>query len=357
MGQTKELSTKEYFEILLRKKWIIFLSIIITIIIIYIFNSLMLPVFRATTTLLITGGGAQQSVLGDSKINPIFGSIETVETFIEILKSHNVAQGVAEKLPHGIFNKAQTEALREKKGNLKWPLSTLFNLYYNNNSPVSSEIIESNGNKDILEPMNITKEIIENVKNSTFVKTLKPTNIIEISCENNSPELAAQMANTTALVFMEQYNLINRSNASKTKEFIEEQLLQKENELSGLEEELKYFTDLRNNPEKEFQLARIERNMRVSENVYMLLLEKYQEARIDEVMEFRDIIIIDKANVPDKPVKPRKMLNLIIGGLFGIVLGCIIAFFLEFIDKTIKKPEDVERTLNLPVLGTIPKDN
>jgi capsular polysaccharide biosynthesis protein len=73
-------------------------------------------------------------------------------------------------------------------------------------------------------------------------------------------------------------------------------------------------------------------------------------------MEFGDIRIIDKALAPDEPIKPRKMLNLTIGGILGIMFGVMLVFFLENMDNTIKNTEDVERILNLPILGVIPKD-
>ena len=85
-------------------------------------------------------------------------------------------------------------------------------------------------------------------------------------------------------------------------------------------------------------------------------MERYQEARINEVMEFIDIRIIDEALAPNEPIKPRKMLNIAIGGLLGLILGTILAFFLEYMDNTIKNAKDIERFLDLPVLGIIPKD-
>ena len=110
-------------------------------------------------------------------------------------------------------------------------------------------------------------------------------------------------------------------------------------------------------PEKELHLARLERAVKVSENIYLLLLEKYQEARINEVMELGDIRIIDNALPPDEPIKPNKKLNLAIGGILGLMLGVMLSFFIEYLDNTIKTTEDVERYLGLPVLGIIPKIN
>jgi len=118
-----------------------------------------------------------------------------------------------------------------------------------------------------------------------------------------------------------------------------------------------YENRLEKLPDKELHLARLERAVKVSENIYLLLLEKYQEARINEVMELGDIRIIDKAFAPDSPINPNKKLNLLIGGILGLMVGFMAAFFGEYMDNTIKNTEDVERYLGLPVIGIIPKIN
>jgi uncharacterized protein involved in exopolysaccharide biosynthesis len=117
----------------------------------------------------------------------------------------------------------------------------------------------------------------------------------------------------------------------------------------------KYESRLEKLPDKELHLARLERAVKVSENIYLLLLEKYQEARINEVMELGDIRIIDKALAPDEPIKPNQKLNLAIGGVLGVMLGVMLVFFMEYLDNTIKTADDIERYLGLPVLGLIPK--
>jgi len=118
-----------------------------------------------------------------------------------------------------------------------------------------------------------------------------------------------------------------------------------------------YESRLEKLPDKELHLARLERAVIVSENIYIILLEKYQEARINEVMELGDIRVIDEARIPKNPIKPNKRLNLAIGGILGIMLGVMLTFFLEYMDNTIKTTEDVEHALNLPILGVIPKDS
>lgn len=77
--------------------------------------------------------------------------------------------------------------------------------------------------------------------------------------------------------------------------------------------------------------------------------------QVTYLMKTQNLLVIDEAEIPTKPIKPRPLLNAAIAVLLGIILGIIIIFYRDFIDNTIKTPEDVGRYLELPVLGKIPK--
>ncbi len=67
-----------------------------------------------------------------------------------------------------------------------------------------------------------------------------------------------------------------------------------------------------------------------------------------------NISIIDKAEVPKGPVSPKKKKNLILAFLIGIFGGVGLCFLMEYVDNTVKGPEDVEKLAGLPSLGVIP---
>lgn len=76
-----------------------------------------------------------------------------------------------------------------------------------------------------------------------------------------------------------------------------------------------------------------------------------------EIMKIENVQVIDKAVVPISPVKPRPIFNMIIVGVLGIMISIFLVFLLEYMDNTIKTPSDIERYLDLPIIGMIPKNS
>jgi len=77
--------------------------------------------------------------------------------------------------------------------------------------------------------------------------------------------------------------------------------------------------------------------------------------KVQEIMKVDNVHVIDKAEIPTQPVSPNVILNIAVAAVLGLMIGVFLSFLLEFLDNTIKTPEDVEKYLNLPVLGSIPK--
>lgn len=109
---------------------------------------------------------------------------------------------------------------------------------------------------------------------------------------------------------------------------------------------------LTNLPAQTLQYARLERDLKLNESLYLTMKQKYEESRITEAGRMGKVHILDPALVSDK-IKPNKKLNLLLGMLLGLGLGAGYAFAREFLDNTVKAVEHLERK-GLTILGIIP---
>lgn len=83
---------------------------------------------------------------------------------------------------------------------------------------------------------------------------------------------------------------------------------------------------------------------------------KFVTEKVTERLGDDSIVVHEDPITADSPVSPNVTLNLVLGAVVGLIFGVGIAFFLEYLDTSVKSLEDVERYLQVPVLAVIPKD-
>ena len=105
-------------------------------------------------------------------------------------------------------------------------------------------------------------------------------------------------------------------------------------------------------PKKSIDLAKLQRSRLSTEKLYLLIEEKFNEAAIQEKSEFGYVEVVDPALVPDKPIRPRKLLNLSLGGLLGFGFGFALVFFRERVSLLVRTPEDLQKH-GFPILSSI----
>ena len=87
-----------------------------------------------------------------------------------------------------------------------------------------------------------------------------------------------------------------------------------------------------------------------------LEMKAAQETTDVNLPRLRMVTIMNHAIPEYKAVRPNKPLNIVLGVIFGLVVGVGLAFFIEYLDTSVKTIDDVERTLQAPVLGVIPQN-
>ncbi|MGD0251855.1 MAG: polysaccharide biosynthesis tyrosine autokinase [Verrucomicrobiota bacterium] len=99
------------------------------------------------------------------------------------------------------------------------------------------------------------------------------------------------------------------------------------------------------------------RELERRQDFYRLLAAKIETEKLSlEIPKSAMVQITDPAGPADAPVKPNKTLNIGLGVVFGLVMGIGLAFFIEYLDTSVKTIDDVERAFQAPVLGVIPQN-
>ena len=91
-----------------------------------------------------------------------------------------------------------------------------------------------------------------------------------------------------------------------------------------------------------------------NKQLYDGLLQKLKEAGISAGLRSSNIHIVDPALAPAGPARPQKARNILLGFLIGLIGGVGLALFREYLDNTVKSPDDIEALTGLPSLAVVP---
>jgi uncharacterized protein involved in exopolysaccharide biosynthesis len=116
----------------------------------------------------------------------------------------------------------------------------------------------------------------------------------------------------------------------------------------------KYKNELKAFPEKELQLVKLTLNLAVAEDTYKLIKREYERAKIREAKKISEIRVVSPASPPVYPSEPVKIFYAGIAFALALIIGVGFAFFLEYINITIRSMEEAEEIFGVPVLATIP---
>lgn len=99
----------------------------------------------------------------------------------------------------------------------------------------------------------------------------------------------------------------------------------------------------------------LKREFETNQQLYENLLRRLKDATVSAGLRATNIHVVDTALLPSIPVRPKKLLNIAIGLLVGMILGVTLAFVEEGLDNSVKSAEDVEKLIAVPTLAIVPE--
>ena len=99
----------------------------------------------------------------------------------------------------------------------------------------------------------------------------------------------------------------------------------------------------------------LQREVDTNERILEIVLNRLKKTSIASQIQTNNVRIQDFAEIPRKPIKPKKTLNLMLAVIMGLLGGAVLAFFKDYMDVSLKDPRDIAAFLQIPVLGSVPK--
>jgi len=106
--------------------------------------------------------------------------------------------------------------------------------------------------------------------------------------------------------------------------------------------------------EKAIDYSVLKREAESTKEMYDLVIKRFKETSMTENIRTGNIRVVDVAEIPRSPISPKKTQNMLLGLIVGLALGIGLAFFLEYLDNTVKTPDDIKERLKIPYLGPVP---
>lgn len=98
----------------------------------------------------------------------------------------------------------------------------------------------------------------------------------------------------------------------------------------------------------------LSQEVRSNQDAYDILLRQAKEMHLTSGLETGNVKVVDEAKAPSAPVRSRKKLYVLLSVAASLFMGTFLAFFLEYMDQSVKTSDDVKNKLRLPVLGMVP---
>lgn len=218
--------------------------------------------------------------------------------------------------------------------------------------------------KKAIDKLQLNRPLAE-VTDSVTVQQVRDTQLVQVSVQDANPALAQALANTLADVFIQQISESQQARFQTSLDDLNKQIAELESSIAAAQRAItalgidpttsyrdpKSFDNLSEFARAEFAQRQIE--LTRDQTRLVTLLKSREDFRLAMTRYTDNITVFSPAELPKAPVSPRTALNVVLGLISGLVLGVSTAFLLEYLDDTLKTPEDVSQALGLTTLATV----
>ncbi|MBN2391226.1 MAG: polysaccharide biosynthesis tyrosine autokinase, partial [Anaerolineae bacterium] len=192
-------------------------------------------------------------------------------------------------------------------------------------------------------------------KGMLTVSQVEGTQLITIAAQGHDPALVKALVETVAQVFIEHQTSEQEARYQSRLAEMEAQAAALE---TSLEETQKSITGM-GDPEElpdfaRLELAQLETQRANQQTRLAVLLQSAEELRLSMTRYITRISVFAPAELPAAPIGSQKMRNILLAAAVGLMAGVGLAFLIDYLDDTVRTPDDIKRVLPISVLGIVP---
>ena len=184
------------------------------------------------------------------------------------------------------------------------------------------------------------------------VEPVRDTQLIRLKVQHPDPALAAAIANALPEAFIQQNEQPQAARFQSSLESLSGEMQRIQSEIDAAQLELE-AARARPDAAGDGQIARLETLLAQYRATYAGLLQSYEEVRIAQARATDSLTVFEPATVPRSPALPRTRTNTLLAAVVGAMLAVGAAFLIEYLDDTIKQPDQLERAVGLPTFASI----
>ncbi|MBK9926032.1 MAG: polysaccharide biosynthesis tyrosine autokinase [Anaerolineales bacterium] len=354
------MELKEYLRIVRRWSWLFLFGLILGGVGGYYFSQYQTPIYQASTRAIVVSppqsGVSDYTYLSDQQLT---------QTYIQLLTTQPVLNATATQLGYEVERDQITaQQIRDTQ---------IIQITVENEDPIRAAEIAN----VLVEQLINQNESFQSGRFSTAENNLQEQVrqmesqisglqgvITQISSQNLKDQIAQLEAQINPL--QEEKSKLEQEIASLPTSRIENKILiaEKQARIDQISPLLNLYQEIYSNlivlgqpseksNSQDLRLEQLRTQLSLYQQIYVNLLSSLESIRLARLQNTPNISQIEPATTPTLPIRPRPLMNTALAAVVGLMLAAMVVFLVEYMDDTLKTPDDVERFLGIPVLGFV----
>lgn len=365
------MEINEYLSIARRWAWLLILGLVLGMVGGFGFAKLQTPIYEASTRVIASRASMQAAFSGGAVSGSEFAYVsdqQLMQTYIELLKSSTIFDEVSQTLGYPVLSE-QVEAAQVST-------TRILGITVEDTDPQRAADIAN----ALVTALILQNEELEASRYAASEESLQSqitqveaqiaslqSQLDKISSQNLQEQTAQAEAQISALQqdinnLQKEMDDLGRIFTSDAKREIAEKQIQMDQLLSVLGLYQQAYANLvvlgqteggNGNDSTSQRLIQVQSTLSLYQQIYINLLNNLETVRFSRLQNTQSIDQIQMAVAPESPIRPQPLNNAMLAGVVGLIVAAGVVFLIEYLDDTLKVPEDVERVLGLPLIGYI----